>query len=194
MFHPFPAHRIVRWSAWQGSDSGLEHLDIRREGDAIRIAGVAIGAIDGRAFGLDYRLVLDQVWQVREASVTTASGLSLGLEGDGRGGWRVNGEPAPRLRGCIDIDLQATPFTNTLPIRRLALETGESDTISVVYINVPSLEIERLSQRYTALEAGRLYRFQGLDTGFQADLPVDADGLVLDYPGLFRRAPGADHV
>jgi uncharacterized protein len=27
-----------------------------------------------------------------------------------------------------------------------------------------------------------------LDGGFTADLQVDADGLVLDYPGLFRRA------
>jgi hypothetical protein len=26
-----------------------------------------------------------------------------------------------------------------------------------------------------------------LDGGFTADLPVDADGLVLDYPGLFKR-------
>jgi uncharacterized protein len=26
-----------------------------------------------------------------------------------------------------------------------------------------------------------------LDGGFTADLPVDLDGLILDYPGLFRR-------
>ena len=45
-------------------------------------------------------------------------------------------------------------------------------------------------QRYTRLETGDgggLYRFLSLDGGFTADLPVDLDGLVLDYPGLFRR-------
>ena len=43
---------------------------------------------------------------------------------------------------------------------------------------------------HTCLEksdGGGLYRFLSLDGGFTADLLVDADGLVLDYPGLFRR-------
>jgi hypothetical protein len=45
-------------------------------------------------------------------------------------------------------------------------------------------------QRYTRLKTGDggwTYRFVSLDGGFSADLPVDQDGLVLDYPGLFRR-------
>ena len=45
-------------------------------------------------------------------------------------------------------------------------------------------------QRYACLEkegGGGLYRFEILDGGFTADLPVDSDDLVLDYPGLFRR-------
>jgi uncharacterized protein len=46
-------------------------------------------------------------------------------------------------------------------------------------------------QRYGCLEAqadGGLYRFEALPSGFTAELPVDAEGLVIDYPGLFRRA------
>jgi hypothetical protein len=27
----------------------------------------------------------------------------------------------------------------------------------------------------------------GLESGFRAELPVDRDGLVIDYPGLFKR-------
>ena len=45
-------------------------------------------------------------------------------------------------------------------------------------------------QRYTRLEQNSgdtLYKYESLDGGFTANLPVDADGLVLDYPGLFRR-------
>jgi len=44
--------------------------------------------------------------------------------------------------------------------------------------------LEVSEQRYTCLERG-LYRFEA--GRFEAELPVDADGLVLDYPGLFRR-------
>jgi uncharacterized protein len=194
MPRPLSSPRTIRWSAWDRGDAGLEHLELRPENNVLRVSGVVVGSVDGEAFGLDYRLTVDEAWHVREALVSTASGQTLRLDGDGRGAWRVNGRAEPSLQGCIDIDLQATPFTNTLPIRRLPLETGQRETISVVYLNVPSLEIERLKQRYTALEAGRLYRFEGLDTGFQADLPVDADGLVLDYPDLFRRLPGASHA
>ena len=50
----------------------------------------------------------------------------LHLESDGEGHWQENGKDRPDLHGCIDIDIQATPFTNTLPIRRLGLKTGES--------------------------------------------------------------------
>jgi hypothetical protein len=42
-------------------------------------------------------------------------------------------------------------------------------------------------QRYTALDGAKHYRFESLDDGFTAELPVDEDGFVLDYPGLFRR-------
>ena len=44
--------------------------------------------------------------------------------------------------------------------------------------------------RYTCLEtgsAGRKYKFESLDSGFIADITVDQDGLVEDYPGLFKR-------
>ncbi len=44
-------------------------------------------------------------------------------------------------------------------------------------------------QAYTRL-ADRLYLFESLDgSNFQAELPVDEDGIVLDYLDLFRRVP-----
>ena len=95
------------------------------------------------------------------------------------------------LDGWIDVDISATPFTNTLPIRRLGLEHGESEELTVTYIRVPELLVGPERQRYGCLEAqtdGGLYRFEALPSGFTAELPVDVDGLVIDYPGLFRRA------
>jgi uncharacterized protein len=37
------------------------------------------------------------------------------------------------------------------------------------------------------LQPGRLFRYQALDRSFAADLSVDEDGLVIDYPTLFER-------
>jgi hypothetical protein len=51
----------------------------------------------------------------------------------------------------------------------------------------PDLRVRPQAQAYTRL-AERLYLFENLDgSGFQAELAVDEDGIVLDYPGLFRR-------
>jgi len=88
------------------------------------------------------------------------------------------------LAGCIDVDFTASPFTNTLPIRRLGLGVGQSARLRVVYIRVPALEIRPATQTYTRLDATH-YRYES--GTFRADLPVDEDGLVLDYPGLWRR-------
>ena len=83
------------------------------------------------------------------------------------------------------------PFTNTLPIRRLGLSPGESAEVAVAYLDGTELQPWPEPQRYARLEeggGGGLYRFESLDGGFTAVLPVDSDGLVVDYPGLFKRA------
>jgi hypothetical protein len=179
--------RTLRWSAWDGCEAGLEHVDIRPADGGLDISGVVIGQEEDARFGLSYRLRLDALWHTKDVLLRTTSGQTLRLESDGQGHWRENGKDQPALQGCIDIDIQATPVTNTLPIRRLDLETGESMEIRLGYISLPDLIVSAANQRYTALDAGSLYRFESLEDGFTADLPVDEDGFVRDYPGLFRR-------
>jgi uncharacterized protein len=182
-----PSARSLRWSAWEGCEGGLEHLDIRPDGSGIIAEGIVAGTTESEAFGLTYRLAIDGNWLVRDAQLRTMSGQSLHLAIDDEGAWRVNGRARPDLQDCVDIDIEASPFTNTLPIRRLALTQGEGAAIRLVYVRVPSLNAEPGRQRYTALEAGSLYRFESLDSGFTADLPVDEQGFIADYPGLFKR-------
>ena len=95
--------------------------------------------------------------------------------------------PAPTSPAPIDVDLSATPFTNTLPIRRLGLRGGQAETIRVVYVRFPGLEVTLERQRYTCLEPGRRYRYESVDSDFTREIEVDPDGLVVTYPGLFRR-------
>lgn len=86
----------------------------------------------------------------------------------------------------MDVDVSVTPFTNTLPIRRLQLVVGKSSEVRVVYVEAPEVQLTASTQRYIRL-GERYYRFESLEVDFTADLPVDREGLVLDYPGLFRR-------
>src|SRR5215207_3261813 len=180
------------WAPWERP--GLEHLRLVTSDGGVVANGLVIGVEAGRPFRIGYEMRCDSQWRVREvrAAAPDSELPVLDLLADGEGHWRRGGgELLPELDGCIDVDISATPFTNTLPIRRLGLEPGQSKELAVAYIRVPELLVGAERQRYDCLEAradGGLYRFEALPSGFTAELPVDADGLVLDYPGLSRRA------
>ncbi len=182
------------WSRWDGD--GMEHLRLSVGENGAIADGVVVGVAGGKPFRTFYEVRCEAGWRLREIRVSgTATGVpDLELLSNGRGEWTSNGEPSPELKGCMDVDIAITPFTNTLPIRRLGLAPGESSDISVAYVEVSEEVGEPKAwaepQRYSYLEPlpnGGIYRFESLDGGFTADLPVDADGLVIDYPGLFRR-------
>ncbi len=110
------------------------------------------------------------------------------IAGDGNGNWTdASGKRLPKLNGAIDIDLSATPFTNTFPIRRLKLRAGQSAEIVTVYILVPALTLMTDPQRYTCIEPRKRYRYESIDSDFTREIEVDSRGLVVTYPGLFRR-------
>src|SRR5919202_3646415 len=179
------------WAPWTGA--GLEHLTLKWDEEGVRADGVVIGVEGSVQFRVRYEVRCDAGWRVREVSVAllTSDDVSVRLLTDGEGRWITpDRKPVPILDGCIDLDISATPFTNTLPIRRLGLEPGESEELAVAYVRVPELLVGAERQRYGCLRArtdGGLYRFEALPSGFTAELPVDAEGLVLDYPGLFQR-------
>lgn len=180
--------RTIRWAEWNGK--GLEHLSLSQSDEGQSAAGVVIAERGGAAFGLTYHLRVDGQWRLRALSAWLTDGSRLHVLSDGRGRWTdAEGRVLGALSGCVDVDIAATPFTNTLPIRRLALKDGEAEEIPVAYIPVPSLAIEPVEQRYTRLAAGR-FLYESLSSGFSAELEVDEDGVVRDYPGLFRRVMG----
>lgn len=187
--------REVMWAPVEAP--GIELLCLGCDGGGVEAEGLVVGVENGRAFRLSYEVRCDARWRVREVRATLLDrGGGLHLRADGAGRWTTgDGRPLPELDGCLDVDLTATPFTNTLPIRRLGLRPGGSAEIAVAWIAAPELTVEAARQCYTHLEDrddGCLYRFEAppsprLPDGFVAELPVDGDGLVMDYPGLFRR-------
>jgi uncharacterized protein len=148
---------------------------------------------DAQPFCLRYELSWDEAWNLRTAGlvVQAATGTrSLQLSADGKGRWQGDSEILARLAGCVDIDIWPTPFTNSFPLWRTPLAIGERREYRMAWISTPDLSVLAQPQAYTRV-AERQYRFENLDgSGFSAELTVDADGLVLDYPGFFTRVPG----
>jgi len=196
---------VARWTDWSGA--GLEHLVLELGDDAIAADGVVLSGGE-QLFAARYRVICDAGRRVRRAEVELIGDeRRLQLSSDAQGSWRDGvGKPLPQLDGAIDVDLSISPFTNTLPIRRLDLESGQSADIVVAYIQIPEMTVTSDPQRYTCLErlGGRAplqgssyspseamararYRYESLDSDFVREIETDQDGLVLTYPGLFRR-------
>ena len=152
---------------------GIEHLTL---------SGTHVDSVVAtEQFGLRYTIDCDSHWNFQRAEIVCGQNR-LDIRRDGPD-WRVNGQLRDDLRDCTEIDIAATPFTNTLPIRRLQLPIGEERAIAVVYIKPPELAVSRMQQRYR--RSGALtWEYSG---GGDYTITVDADGLVTDYPPFFRR-------
>jgi uncharacterized protein len=179
---------------------GLEELHLVEDAHGIRADSFVMGSAKATPFRLAYQVRMDRLWQIQDCVLRLVrqdgeQEQSLRLSTDGQGHWTNGaGEVCSSLEGCLDLDISCTPFTNTLPIRRLALSPGESADLLVVYLAVPDLSLRPVRQRYTCVSrtaSGWRYRYDALDGQTTFDLHVDEQGLVVEYPGVWRRVERA---
>jgi hypothetical protein len=151
------------------------------------LAGTSVFAHEGKPCCFNYRIACDSEWRTRSVEVRGWLGVEA-IHVDTRveraGAWRVGGHDVAEIAGCIDIDLNFSPSTNLLPIRRLNLAVGEEKEVHAAWLRFPSFRIEPLEQSYRRLAADRyLYRSA---SGFETELEVDRNGFVIRYPGFWE--------
>jgi len=173
---------------WQVSESdGLETAWVEWNGGGLRARGRVAGTRP-EPYWLDYELVTAADWTTRRLRVSaeTAGGVrALDLRRDPDGGWSADGLPLPGLAGALDCDLGLSALTNTMPVRRRGLHRAVGErSFTMAFVRVPELVVVPAEQTYTHLGPGRVRCSSG---SFSADLTVDADALVLDYPGMAHR-------
>ena len=168
---------------WRGLDPvTLEHCHVISTARDTRIRGTIITP----AYGLFYRIKLDDSEVVRTVKLERSDGQVLELFSDGAGNWSDDrAEPLSALKGCVDIDIWPTPLTNSLPIWRASWIDDAPQRFAMAWIDADEMTVRRSEQVYTRLDASH-FRFQSGD--FDRVLEIDADGLVVSYPGLFERA------
>ncbi|HEX5167120.1 MAG TPA: putative glycolipid-binding domain-containing protein [Thermomicrobiales bacterium] len=178
-----------RTVVWRGiAYPSMEFFNVHQHAGGWLLTGSVVAVIDDLPLQVNYEVGCDAGWQTSHVDLTlvTAAGeRRRRLEAPGDGRWLQTGQPIAEVAGCIDIDLGITPATNLLPIRRLNLAVGQSADVVATWVRFPTLASQPLSQRYTRLTEDS-YRYES-DTGFSADLTVDADGLVTTYPGGWER-------
>jgi hypothetical protein len=202
--------RPLRCVAWSKAEPfGAEFAEVRVDGDVLAARGVAIGSAPF-PYRLDYELETASAFVTSRLLVMARSNgwmRSLDLRRASSGAWEEtrseDGENPllPRrtatdlgaLAGALDVDLGLSPLLNTPPVLRHSLvrQAGSVDFV-MAWVSVPDLAVHRSPQRYTLLrtidDERSLVRFESLaEDGFGADITYDAEGFVLDYPGIGTR-------
>jgi hypothetical protein len=110
---------------------------------------------------------------------------------EGRAELPAAGGDTANLDDALDCDLGLSPVTNMMPIlRHDLLHGGGPIEFTMAWIAVPELSVRADRQRYRHLRSAadhHVVRFEAVDGSFAADITVDADAVVLDYPGIARR-------
>jgi uncharacterized protein len=166
---------------------GHESARLSRRDVLWRLAGRALFAADEGPTALDYEVVCDETWKTVSATVAGWIGsklVSSHIEVAEEGRWLLNGVEVPEVAGAVDVDLNFSPSTNLLPIRRLVLEVGEEANVIAAWLRFPGFTLEPLDQTYrrTGLST---WRYTSSGGRFVRDLEVDSDGFVTNYPGLW---------
>jgi hypothetical protein len=174
---------------WRGVDlPGHDACRLLSAAGQWHLAGAAVFSHDQQPCCLNYNVVSDRDWKTVRANVSGWLGkelIELEVVVDPDLKWRLNGVEQPAVEGCIDVDLNFTPATNLLPIRRLNLAVGEAADVKAAWLRFPDFELEPLSQVYKRLEEST-YHYESGGGSFVSQLKVNAVGFVTDYAGLFR--------
>ncbi len=183
--------RAVVWRALDGL--GIEHCSLAQRAGGWQIQGTVIRA-ESRPSLVRYGITCDTMWRTRAVDIEGRKrhgDSHVRMTADGNGRWWSADTEIVAMRGCVDVDLGITPATNTLPIRRLNLATGETRAVTAAWVRFPDLQIEPLPQHYTRLDALR-YRYESAGGTYTTEIDVDQLGLVTHYAGGWERIAATD--
>ena len=172
----------------------MESVRIQVSGKRIRAHGriVAAATATNPAFGAFYEVQTDESGATKRFGLTVTLAereRQLAIARDEENMWLVTdhqGESRAGYNGALDVDVVFSPFFNALAIRRLGLhEHAESIALPMVYVIVPEMTVAAATVSYTS--TGSLDGIKLHSPVADTTVSVDADGFIVDYPGLAER-------
>ena len=185
---------------WRAPDAArMESVRVQLSGNRIRANGriVAGATAEHPAFGVYYDLHTDESGATKRVGLTVTLAereRQLVIARDEENMWLVTdsrGQSQSRAGydGALDVDMLFSPFFNTLPIRRARLhERAAEITLPTLYLHLPEMSVVAATASYSS--AGTRPGITVITPGTDAQgtiVSVDAEGFVIDYPGLATR-------
>ena len=174
---------------WRGlAFPGHESCRLFSQDSMWHLQGTAVFSNEGHPCRLSYHIICDEAWRTLSTDVQgwlNNSFIDIRIKADESGRWWLNDTGQPDVAGCTDIDLNFSPSTNLIPIRRLGLAVGGESEVKAAWLRFPSFRLEPLIQVYSRLDENT-YRYESGGGQFMAELKVNPSGFVLDYPGFWQ--------
>jgi uncharacterized protein len=179
-------------AVWKNEEQfGVEYLMLLCGGIKITAKGTIIYEDEGHsdAHIVNYKIELDGNWVTKKLTLEVDEVSRLEILSDGLGNWfNAEGNSIDHLKGAIDIDISATPFSNSLPVNRMVWNKNQQHHFEVVYLSVPTLAIKKVPQSYKYIKSdGELRYFNYRCYEYETTICVDQNGLVISYPNVFSR-------
>jgi hypothetical protein len=182
---------------WRAHDaSRMESVRIQLSGKRIKANGriVAAATASNPAFGAYYDLQTDETGATKRLGLTVTLAereRQLSIARDEENMWLVTdhrGESRAAYDGALDVDVVFSPFFNALPIRRCGLhERADSIALPMVYVRLPEMSVDAATVSYTSTGRGGGEGIKLHSPVADTTITVDADGFIVDYPGLAER-------
>jgi uncharacterized protein len=189
----YPA--ILTWRAYDAQR--MESVRVQLSGKRIKAYGRIVSAktADAPAFSASYDLVTDEKGATKRLSLTVTSAereRQLSIARDEENMWVIQQHSGQTTRaafdGALDVDVVFSPFFNALAVRRVDLhQTAQSVTLPVVYVWLPDLEVKSTTVTYSSAGPDTQGGIKVQSPVADTTISVDADGFIVDYPGLATR-------
>jgi uncharacterized protein len=173
----------------------MESVRVQLSGKRIKANGriVAAEADTNPAFAAYYDLLTDETGATKRLGMTVTLAereRQLVVARDEENMWMITdhqGESRAAYDGALDVDVVFSPFFNALPIRRVGLnERADSITVSTIYVTLPDMSVASAAVSYSSAgDSGEGIKVHSPVS--DTTLTVDADGFIVDYPGLAER-------
>lgn len=174
----------------------MEAVRVQLSGKRLKANGriVAAASETNPAFAAYYDLQTDEVGATKRLGMTVTLAereRQLAIARDEENMWLVTdhqGEHRAAFEGALDVDLVFSPFFNTLPIRRCGLmQRADSIAVPTIYVRLPEMAVSSATVSYSSAGPGADEGIKVHSPMSEVTLTVDADGFIVDYPGLAAR-------
>jgi len=172
--------------------SGIEYYSLENcivdSDDGVIVNSTIVGFYNEQIYRVKYLIKLNKLWETHYCFVKSQFNNEIKkfeFEKD-QNQWSLNRKYFDSFDGCTDVDIPLTPFTNSLPINRLKLSLGQEENIDIIYIDLFENSIKHVKQKYRRISS-EVYKYENVPNDFEAEIRVDKEGFVIDYPQLFTR-------